>query len=65
MRDGTDLDKFARSGKIAFLTKFSQICPDQKDINKIFQNGSRGLISKIVIMRNIIKSDMRKVTILL
>jgi hypothetical protein len=47
MRDGTDLDKFAKTGKIALLAEFSQICPDQMDINKIFQNGSRGLISKI------------------
>jgi len=34
-------------GKIANLTVLSQICPDQMDIDKIFQNGSRGLISKI------------------
>lgn len=65
MRDGTDLDKFARSGKIAFLTELSQICPDQWTLTRYSKMDREGWFPKFVIMRNIIKSDMRKVTILL
>lgn len=65
MRDGTDLDKFARSGKIAFLTKFHRFVQTKWTLIRYSKMDREGWFPKFVIMRNIINSDMRKVTILL